>query len=122
MSYPTLSVQDAFIRASGLMTSTNIMPAAWEVHGEFTVEEILRAVGRVVARHDCLRTSILADESSYRQRVTNDVDIERHIDVVDLSDADAELAMSWLMGQHLADPFELTNSPLWRGLDRKSVV
>jgi hypothetical protein len=33
--YPTLSVQDAFIVASGLESSTNTVPAMWEITVNF---------------------------------------------------------------------------------------
>lgn len=114
MQYPTLSIQDAFIRASG-MKSTNIVPAAWEIAGEFSAAEIREAVERVVARHQALRASIVEEaDGSYSQRVVDDVAIK--IDPVDLkADADAEPIMSWLMGEHLADPFDLATAPLWRG-------
>jgi Condensation domain len=116
MQYPTLSVQDHFILASGLKASTNTVPAAWRIDGNFGPEQILRAVQLVVDGHESLRTRIVRDRRSYAQRVSSGGGVSQFIRRVDLSrNANAEDAMSDLMGRLLAHEFDLTAAPLWRG-------
>jgi hypothetical protein len=114
--YPTSSVQDGFIHASGLTESNNTVPAAWEIRGNFGSQDILRAFQRLVEAHEGLRTSIARDgKDRFVQRVAEGGDVARAIRVFESPGGDVEAMLKGLMGRLLAHRFDLRRPPLWRG-------
>lgn len=115
--YPTSSVQDGFILASGLTASNNTVPAAWEIRGNFGSQDILRALQRLVEAHGGLRTSIARDRKGDRfvQRVGEGGNAAAAIKVFESPSGDAEAMPKDLMGRLLAHRFDLQRPPLWRG-------
>jgi hypothetical protein len=115
--YPTLSVQDAFIVASGLTQSTNTVPATWEIRGNFGPQEIMRSVQLIVDAHESLRTKIAQKGKNGRfvQLVSSGGGVGEFIRLVNLErERHQGRAMSGLMNRLLAHKFDLTAPPLWR--------
>jgi hypothetical protein len=117
--YPTLSVQDAFIVASGLESSTNTVPATWEIKGNFGPRDIMRAVQLIVEAHESLRTKIGQKgkgESRFVQLVSSGGGVGDVIREVNLErEQNKGRAITALMNRLLEHRFDLTTAPVWRG-------
>jgi amino acid adenylation domain-containing protein len=91
----------------------------WGLHlkGELDAAALLRALDRIVARHEALRTTFVLLDGEPVQRIASAADSRFHMVERDLRrhrDAPAEL--NRLLADHANAPFNLQTGPLVRGL------
>ncbi len=116
--YPLSGVQRGFIAASGFMATTNTVPATYLIEGSFSVEQIVAAWGKVVQRHDALRTVIGVHDRTLFQRT---VDLPGFAEAIRVQrprrvlGGNADAQVQRLMDEYLAMPFDLREAPPWRG-------
>jgi hypothetical protein len=117
IKYPTLSVQDAFIVASGLTATNNTVPASWEIKGNLGPQDIMHAVQVIVDGHESLRTKIAQeDKGRFVQLVSSGGGVSEYIRYQNLErERNRKNVMSQMMGSLLEYRFDLTKAPLWRG-------
>ena len=114
--YPLLGVQHGFVMASGIEATTNTVPAAYRIVGDFSGIQIAEAFETVVLRHDALRTAVARHGSAFIQRVTDVAQIVGQIEVLNWTgQADAVDALtSEKLAEYLALPFDLREAQPWR--------
>ncbi|HET8796683.1 MAG TPA: amino acid adenylation domain-containing protein, partial [Thermoanaerobaculia bacterium] len=93
------------------------IPAALRLLGTLDVVALQAALDRVVARHESLRTSLIAVEGVPYQRIAPaDCGFAlRHTDLRHLSGAEREDAVARLTAEEARKPFDLVEGPLFRG-------
>jgi pristinamycin I synthase 3 and 4 len=111
---PASYVQEGWFRAAPDHATNHSIALGWTLAGGADVGAVKEAVGRLVARHDALRTVLRDQDGEVRQVVASvgesplwDVDLSRS--------ATAEHAFEEMVVQAAETPFTLTAGPVWRG-------
>ncbi|MGD7085815.1 amino acid adenylation domain-containing protein, partial [Ralstonia pseudosolanacearum] len=91
------------------------IPVGLRLKGELDEDALRRALDRIVARHEALRTCFVTEEGQAVQRVAS-ADVGFALDCVDLQgQADREQALATLSEREANTPFDLAHGPLIRG-------
>ncbi|MGA4154863.1 amino acid adenylation domain-containing protein, partial [Ralstonia nicotianae] len=91
------------------------IPVGLRLKGELDEDALRRALDRIVARHEALRTRFEVQEGQAVQRVAS-ADVGFALDCVDLQgQADREQALATLSEREANTPFDLAHGPLIRG-------
>ncbi|MGA4059738.1 amino acid adenylation domain-containing protein, partial [Ralstonia nicotianae] len=91
------------------------IPVGLRLKGELDEDALRRALDRIAARHEALRTRFEVQEGQAVQRVAS-ADVGFALDCVDLQgQADREQALATLSEREANTPFELEQGPLIRG-------
>ncbi|MGA3948830.1 amino acid adenylation domain-containing protein [Ralstonia nicotianae] len=91
------------------------IPVGLRLKGELDEDALRRALDRIVARHEALRTCFEVQEGQAVQRVAS-ADVGFALDCVDLQgQADREQALATLSEREANTPFDLAHGPLIRG-------
>ncbi|MCT8278696.1 non-ribosomal peptide synthase/polyketide synthase [Xanthomonas translucens] len=91
------------------------MPGGVELHGELDLPALQRALDRIVARHQALRTTFVASGDSAIQRIAPP-EVGFALDCIDLRHAhDPDADAQRLAKQEAHAPFDLEQGPLIRG-------
>ncbi|MDO3623332.1 non-ribosomal peptide synthase/polyketide synthase [Ralstonia pseudosolanacearum] len=91
------------------------IPVGLRLKGELDEDALRRALDRIVARHEALRTRFEVQEGQAVQRVAS-ADVGFALDCVDLQgQADREQALATLSEREANTPFDLEQGPLIRG-------
>jgi amino acid adenylation domain-containing protein len=105
-----------FLEQLGGMGSAYHIRRVLRLRGELDAGALMRALDRLVARHETLRTTFVLVDGEPRQRIAPAADSAFRLLRHDLSarpDADAELQR--LIGEEAHAPFDLEHGPLIRG-------
>ncbi|HEX2091934.1 MAG TPA: amino acid adenylation domain-containing protein, partial [Longimicrobiaceae bacterium] len=105
-----------FLEQLGGVGSAYHIPARLRLRGELDRGALRRALERIVARHEALRTTFPLVEGEPVQRVTPAGESCFHLTEHDLSgEAEAEAALHCRMAEEWSTPFDLERGPLIRG-------
>ncbi|WP_332875351.1 amino acid adenylation domain-containing protein, partial [Pseudomonas uvaldensis] len=92
------------------------LPAALRLTGQLDRNALSRALDRIVARHEALRTTFVQPAEQPAQQCIGAPDSGLALRTVDLSDHGEAQAQLWtLIGQEAGEPFDLEHGPLIRG-------
>ncbi|WP_420127865.1 non-ribosomal peptide synthase/polyketide synthase [Longimicrobium sp.] len=101
---------------SGAGTAYHI-PTRLRLRGELDREALSRALNRIVARHEALRTAFPASDGVPVQRIVPVEESRFHLIEHDLSgDREAQRELPGLLDEEARTPFDLARGPLIRGL------
>ncbi|HEX6912704.1 MAG TPA: amino acid adenylation domain-containing protein [Longimicrobium sp.] len=103
-----------FLERMGGLGGTYHVPMRLRLHGALDRGALLRALDRLVERHEVLRTTFVEADGEPRQRIAppGGFRLREH----DLGgQADAEAQLQRLAAEELAAPFDLEHGPLVRG-------
>ncbi|MET3498340.1 non-ribosomal peptide synthetase, partial [Variovorax boronicumulans] len=92
-----------------------LVPASMRLTGRLDEQALVRALDRIVARHEVLRTSLIrqADGSAAQSIAADDIGLQlRRVDLTGSVDAEAETRRH--AEQEMAKPFDLSRGPLVR--------
>ncbi len=90
-----------------------IIPIGVRVKGSFKIETLLKAVKKIVSRHEILRTSFHSENGLVFQDIHSDTEI--NIIRIDLSNSkDKEYKLKNIILKESSKPFDLMNLPLFR--------
>ncbi len=105
-----------FLEQLGGMGSAYHVPKRLRLRGELEVAALRRALDRIVARHEVLRTTFVVREGEPEQRIApageSGLQLVEH-DLVGHAEAEGELRR--LVGEEAVAPFDLERGPLVRG-------
>ncbi|HEU4882537.1 MAG TPA: condensation domain-containing protein, partial [Longimicrobium sp.] len=105
-----------FLEQMGNLGSTYHIPVRLRLTGALDRDALVRALDRVVARHDALRTTFPAVDGEPVQRIASAETSAFTLVEHDLhASADAETELLRLMRDEMAAPFDLARGPLIRG-------
>ncbi|HEX8431144.1 MAG TPA: amino acid adenylation domain-containing protein, partial [Longimicrobium sp.] len=105
-----------FLEQMGGLGSTYHMRRRLRLHGELDRAAMLRALDRIVARHEALRTTFVVVGGEPEQRITPVSESRFTLREHDLSDhADPDAALAAAMVEEGELPFDLERGPLIRG-------
>jgi amino acid adenylation domain-containing protein/thioester reductase-like protein len=95
--------------------STYHIPRSMRLRGELDREALVRALDRIVARHEALRTTFTQVDGVPEQRIAP-AEVGFHLVEHDLGgEADAEAELGRLVADEVHAPFHLEHGPLIRG-------
>ncbi|MDB4948868.1 MAG: putative non ribosomal peptide synthetase protein, partial [Gemmatimonadetes bacterium] len=104
-----------FLEQMGGLGSTYHIPTSMRLRGELDRDALVRALDRIVARHEALRTTFAQVDGAAEQQIAP-ADVGFHLaehDLRERADADAELGS--IMAEEARAPFDLEHGPLIRG-------
>jgi arthrofactin-type cyclic lipopeptide synthetase C len=105
-----------FLEKLNDLGSTYHVPSRLRMHGELDREAMGRALDRIVARHETLRTTFAVVGSEPEQRIAPAAESRFHLVDHDLSgDADAAAELGRIMAEESRTTFDLERGPLLRG-------
>jgi amino acid adenylation domain-containing protein len=93
------------------------IPVAVRIDGSLRVAVLRAAIGRLVQRHDALRTAFVTTQGGPVQRIRSNCSVD--LDIVDLRDHRPEeraAAAGTLAAEHARRPFDLAAPPLLRSM------
>jgi amino acid adenylation domain-containing protein len=94
------------------------VPLAWNLAGDLDVPTLERSLREVVRRHEQLRTCFVMDQQEgLRQRVEGKLDVRLPVmDLRQLAAGERQEQAKKIIAEEGSKPFDLTQSPLWRGV------
>ncbi|MDB4947802.1 MAG: sypB, partial [Gemmatimonadetes bacterium] len=104
-----------FLEQMGGLGSTYHIPTSMRLRGELDRDALVRALDRIVARHEALRTTFAQVDGTPTQQIAP-ADVGFHLVEHDLRGrADAEAELRRVMSEEARAPFSLERGPLIRG-------
>jgi hypothetical protein len=113
--FPLSGVQHGFVDASGMRATKNTVPATYAIEGPFSNDGILKALARVVSRHEALRMMFGVNRGTAFQQVVDRVLVRDAVSVLDRPRRDGGKFVQAKIEEYLAMPFDLRQAPVWRG-------
>ncbi|HEU4884656.1 MAG TPA: amino acid adenylation domain-containing protein, partial [Longimicrobium sp.] len=105
-----------FLEQMGNLGSTYYIPVRLRLNGALDRDALARALDRIVARHEALRTTFPAVDGEPVQRIASPESSAFALVEHDLqASVDAEAELHRLMRDEMAAPFDLARGPLVRG-------
>ncbi|HEX2090846.1 MAG TPA: condensation domain-containing protein, partial [Longimicrobiaceae bacterium] len=105
-----------FLEQLGGMGAAYHIPKLLRLRGELDRAALIRALDRIVARHEALRTTFGVADGEPEQRIARADDSAFRLVEHDLADhAEAEGELRRLIGEEVNAPFDLERGPLIRG-------
>ncbi|HET7461931.1 MAG TPA: amino acid adenylation domain-containing protein, partial [Longimicrobium sp.] len=105
-----------FLEQLGSAGTAYHIPAGLRLRGELDRGALVRALDRIVARHEALRTTFVQADGEPAQRIAPGSESRFHLLDHDLADhPGAESELRRLMTEEAAAPFDLRRGPLIRG-------
>ncbi|HEX8432684.1 MAG TPA: amino acid adenylation domain-containing protein, partial [Longimicrobium sp.] len=107
-----------FLEKLGGVGSTYHIPIRLRLHGELDRDALVRALERIVERHEALRTVFVAVDGEPEQHITPIEETRFFLvdhDLAMLSEGLATAELGRIMAEEFATPFDLEGGPLIRG-------